>query len=197
MASGPGSTDEFRRFYDRHYWTVVEFVSRRVASAHDVDELVNSVFTIAWHKRGDIPAEPRDREWLLLVARHKVANFQRGIGRWEKLIDRLSRIRNPAASATVDDVAVVNDVAIRALKTLRSTHREVLMLIAWDGLNYAEAAAVLGCSTNVFGVRLHRARQAFARAYEEECRLAGFDDLAELDETLSASSPDSGVSGDE
>ena len=41
------------------------------------------------------------------------------------------------------------------------------MLTYWDGLPAAEVGRVLGCSTAAVWVRLHRARTAFAAAWEE------------------------------
>ncbi|GAB2818915.1 hypothetical protein GCM10027176_24190 [Actinoallomurus bryophytorum] len=49
--------------------------------------------------------------------------------------------------------------------------RELLALVAWEGLSHAEIATTLGCSSNAVGVRLHRARKRFARAL----RSAGVD----------------------
>jgi Sigma-70, region 4 len=42
--------------------------------------------------------------------------------------------------------------------------RELLMLIAWESLSVTEAAEVLGVRAGTVAVRLHRARQRFARA---------------------------------
>jgi RNA polymerase sigma-70 factor (ECF subfamily) len=55
---------------------------------------------------------------------------------------------------------------LAALATLGERDREVLLLHAWDGLDNAEAATVLGCSANAFAVRLHRARRRFADALD-------------------------------
>ena len=41
-------------------------------------------------------------------------------------------------------------------------HREVLMLNAWEGLDYGEMATVLGCSRNAVRIRIHRARTRLA-----------------------------------
>jgi RNA polymerase sigma-70 factor (ECF subfamily) len=51
---------------------------------------------------------------------------------------------------------------LRALAALSERDREVLLLIAWDGLAHDEAAAVCGCSRPALRVRLHRARRRFA-----------------------------------
>jgi RNA polymerase sigma-70 factor (ECF subfamily) len=45
------------------------------------------------------------------------------------------------------------------LERLRPDDRELLMLIAWEGLSPTDAAASLGVSMAALSVRLHRARQ--------------------------------------
>lgn len=47
----------------------------------------------------------------------------------------------------------------QALDLLSDRDRELLTLIAWDGLELAEVATVLGCSARTASVRLHRARR--------------------------------------
>jgi len=53
-----------------------------------------------------------------------------------------------------------------ALAGLRERDREVLLLVAWEGLEPARAAAALECSRAAFAVRLHRARRRLAAALE-------------------------------
>ena len=52
----------------------------------------------------------------------------------------------------------------RALAGLSERDREVLMLVAWEGLDPAGAARVAGCTRATFAVRLHRARKRLDRA---------------------------------
>jgi RNA polymerase sigma-70 factor, ECF subfamily len=57
-----------------------------------------------------------------------------------------------------------DDAAIRALNELSDSDQELLRLIAWEDLSPREAATALGVSVASFRVRLHRARNRFARA---------------------------------
>ena len=51
-----------------------------------------------------------------------------------------------------------------AFAALRDEDRELLLLVAWEGLDAAAIAAVAGCSRNAARIRIHRARRRFARA---------------------------------
>ena len=42
---------------------------------------------------------------------------------------------------------------------LSEVDREVVLLVAWEGLTPVQAATVLGLTSNAFSVRLHRARR--------------------------------------
>lgn len=57
--------------------------------------------------------------------------------------------------------------AVKALASLNEQDREVLILVAWQGLGAREAAQVVGCSTAALRVRLHRARKRFEQALEQ------------------------------
>jgi hypothetical protein len=57
-----------------------------------------------------------------------------------------------------DDVAR-RRAALTAFRSLGEEDREILRLLAWDGLSSKEAAVVLGITATSFRVRLHRARR--------------------------------------
>jgi DNA-directed RNA polymerase specialized sigma24 family protein len=60
---------------------------------------------------------------------------------------------------------------LRALRSLSERDQELLLLVAWDGLEREQASIVLGVTRGAFAVRLHRARRRFARALAVEDRL--------------------------
>ncbi len=65
----------------------------------------------------------------------------------------------PAQAEPVDSTGRLT----RGLARLSESDREVLMLIAWEGLDPERAARVLDCSRSAFAMRLHRASQAARR----------------------------------
>ncbi len=53
------------------------------------------------------------------------------------------------------------------LAALRDDDREVLMLVAWEGLGPEDLGRALGCSSSTATVRLHRARTRLSATWDE------------------------------
>ena len=94
------------------------------------------------------------------------ANRRRSESRAAALTERLA---DPGSRPYVSPVSPEVDNRVqRALAGLGEHDRELLLLIAWEGLRVNEAAEALGVRTNTLSVRLHRARQRLARALADE-----------------------------
>ena len=55
-----------------------------------------------------------------------------------------------------------------AFRGLPEADRELLALVAWEGLDNGQVADVLGCSRNAVRIRLHRARARLADAMAQQ-----------------------------
>ncbi|WP_237706816.1 RNA polymerase sigma factor [Kribbella flavida] len=95
------------------------------------------------------------------MARRVLANYRRGESRRSSLADKLRGHLSPSTPAPRLD-AELGPVAA-AFEQLSDTDRELLSLVAWEGLDTTQLAATLGCSRNAAGVRLHRARRRLER----------------------------------
>lgn len=123
---------------------------------------------IAWHRFGEAPDD--ELPWLFGIARGVIANWRRGEARRQALHERLAATAVVDVQPGLEPDAGESDV-LRALASLGEHDQEVLRLVAWDGLDRARAAQVLGISTAVFAVRLHRARRRLVRALTAQRRL--------------------------
>ncbi len=142
------------------YAAVVLAYARRRADSATADDVLSEVFVIAWRRLEQVPVEPVP--WLLACARHVLAHAHRGEHRRAALVARLAAIPQRTAPA-----AELSDGGLgRALAGLSERDREVLLLVAWEGLSARQAAAVLDCSPRTFSMRLHRARRRLAAALE-------------------------------
>jgi RNA polymerase sigma-70 factor (ECF subfamily) len=154
----------FEEVFTDHFDTVLRFTLRR-AEPELARDAAAETFLAAWRARAALPAEPR--AWLLAVARRKLADQYRARGRHEALALRLAAEPAPDAPDPAHQVPDRQLVAA-AVARLSAADRELLQLLAWDGLTPAEAAEVLGCSRALVAVRLHRARHRLRAALAAE-----------------------------
>lgn len=156
---------EFISLHAAQHERVLHYVLRRVSDLEVARELTADVFRIAWQKSQH--EQTTDTAWLFAVARNVIGNEYRGRRRRRELILKLAEGVRAAAESVGGDVEA--SVA-ETLGKLRTRDREILMLHFWDGLSAAEIAASLGCTENSVGVRLHRAKRAFAAAMPAELK---------------------------
>jgi RNA polymerase sigma-70 factor (ECF subfamily) len=147
----------FEQLY-RSYADRVHAYARRRSDAATADDVVAEVFLVVWRRLNQVPEEPFP--WLLAVARRVLANRRRAEGRAAALRDRLAG----AGPVSGGPVAAGDERVLRALAGLGDRDRELLLLIAWEGLDEPEVAEALGLRVNTVAVRLHRARRRFAEA---------------------------------
>ena len=146
---------------DEHFGRVAAYLLSRTDS-ESAAEALTSTLEVAWRRLDDVPSEPLP--WLLGIARKVLSDQWRAQNRRDALMARLAATEamRQSASANEDedgqDAAVDRLIAIKALAALTETEREVLLLVAWDGLTTREASAVVGCTRSAFAVRLFRAR---------------------------------------
>jgi RNA polymerase sigma factor (sigma-70 family) len=144
-------TGVFRSYHAR----VLAYARRRVAQ--DVaSDVVADTFLAAWRHLDRLPADPLP--WLYRAASFEIARQRRQQRRDVRLRDMASAPPRPVESDFAGDV-VWNERWKQAFALLSERDREVLRLVAWEGLEPNQAAVVLACSTVAFKVRLHRARR--------------------------------------
>lgn len=161
--------ERFELLYRELYEPISGYVLRRVRNPEDAAEAIAETFVTLWRRLDSCPADGEVRPWLYGVARKVLANQRRGERRRSALAERLvaevERPELPAAPPSDNRIA-------RAFATLGGADREVLALLAWEGLTREELAVALGVSRAVVRLRLHRARRRFEAALERETALA-------------------------
>jgi RNA polymerase sigma-70 factor (ECF subfamily) len=154
---------DFDALYAAHRDDVWRYLRRR--SASEPEDLTTEVFLVAWRRRSELPAAPLP--WLYGVARKVLANHRRGGMRRDALAERAGAHATLAAPDPAEAFGVRDELA-RALAELNDRDRELVLLVAWEGLSLAEAAAALGCRSGTAAVRLHRARRRLHTALRDE-----------------------------
>jgi RNA polymerase sigma-70 factor, ECF subfamily len=133
----------------RYAWSLLR-------NAADADDLVQDCLVRALDKLGTVRSEGQLRPWLFTIMHNLYIN------RW-----RRTKIRAEIPAGDADtDIAVppaqqasseMRDV-MRGLHELPPEQRQVILLVAVEGFEYAEVAAMLGVPIGTVMSRLSRAR---------------------------------------
>lgn len=168
-AGDPEAFDAVYAAYNTRLFTFLLRLSRRRDVAEDLlDESWMRLVRHAPRLRADTRLGP----WLYTVARNLHISYVRSrmtedsavaglMSLWPFSVDHTSPFEATAASELERRLE-------RALASLPVTAREVLLLVGVAGLDPADAADVCGVTPETLRQRLHRAREALARALDTE-----------------------------
>ena len=146
---------------DAHALDVRRYLYRRLVGVPDpastADELTADVLVVAWRRRADIPAGA-ELPWLYAVARRVLANYRRRPQ--DVLVADLGDL-DAIDEADPAEIASDNAALADAWRSLSPRDREVLRLVAWEGLTGSQLATALGLSEGGAAAALSRARSRF------------------------------------
>jgi RNA polymerase sigma-70 factor (ECF subfamily) len=151
--------------YREHRGRVLAYALRRVPK-EDAKDVVAETFLVAWRRLEQVPAEPVP--WFLSVARNVISTKLRSDRRRSNLQSRLEATSGDLPYSDPANRLDERQRLAEGFRLLTETDREILMLLAWDGLSIREAAAVLGCTPASCSVRLHRARERLEAHMQQE-----------------------------
>jgi RNA polymerase sigma-70 factor (ECF subfamily) len=145
-----------------HLDFICAYARRR--GARDPEGIAAEAMAIAWRRLADVPTADA-RPWLIVTARNLLLAERRSepAGR-----QPLGDIDLEAPADQLPSELDLDPALARGLGVLSEKDREALLLIAWDDLTPALAAASLGISRTAFRVRLHRARRRLGALLTEQ-----------------------------
>lgn len=141
---------------------LLAYFERRVLVREDAADLLGETMLQAWRRHAALPEDPtRQRMWLFTIAANVLANHRRSRRRHTALADRLrDRLATAAPDPDLAEASAVRDAVLR----LQDAHRELVMLIHWDGFTIVEAAELLGLNPSTARGRYAAARQTLKDA---------------------------------
>ena len=158
-----GSSAALGELFDRYVDRVYNYCFRRVGSWHQAEDLTSATFLEVWKARERAAAYDGEAlPWIYGVATNVCRNAVRSQRRHLRAVGRLSMDDQPDHA---DDVADAIDserrmaTVLEGLSQLSARDRDVMMLVAWSGLTYEQAARALNVPIGTVRSRLARARQ--------------------------------------
>ena len=154
----------FRAVFESTYSAVARYARHRGLFGADAEDLVAGTYEVAWRRLDVLPAGDGSLPWLLAVERNLLRNHWRKRRRERAVLEQLG----PPEESSSEVSPVSWQEIRRALDRLSDEDRELILLIAWDGLAPAQAAIALGLTPGAVRTRLHRARGRLAQLLEIE-----------------------------
>jgi RNA polymerase sigma-70 factor, ECF subfamily len=148
------------------------YVSRRVASTADADDVLQEILLRMHRGISSLQDSERFGPWVYGIAKRAIADHFRG------------RARHPLASSSVSDTTAEPAEETETLESelaecvalfvarLPSPYREAVTLTELQGLTQREAADILGLSPSGMKSRVQRGRARIREMFESCCELS-------------------------
>jgi RNA polymerase sigma-70 factor (ECF subfamily) len=146
--------ERFDGIYRSHSAAVLAYARRR-APRDVAEEIAAETFLVCWRRLDAVPDDALP--WLYGVARRTLANSRRTGAQATTTLG--PEIADPTVAERDPTLAL-------AFARVSQPDRELLALVAWEGLSLREAAVVLGCTAVACRVRFHRAKRRLAQHLE-------------------------------
>lgn len=155
----------FGRVFERHWDAIFRFFERRLGPEPAAD-LASEVFRIAFERRAsyEVGGNASCRPWLYGIAANLAMKERRRFARHLAAMERLARLQSVSHDDHAAMVAANVDAEgswsqLRdALGAIDSFSREMLLLVAWEGLSYGDIARAFDIPIGTVRSQLHRSR---------------------------------------
>src|SRR5437868_5222127 len=162
-----GDEAAFLTLYERHRATLFRFAYRMLGSAALAEEVTHDCF-LSLVRRPDAfdPTRAALRTYLYAAVRNLAAKHLRRHG-GEFSVEELEA--EPSTTEREEPLRRLLDAELseevrKAVMALPPLQREVVVLVEYEELSLAEAAAIVGAEVGTVKSRLHRARRRLRRA---------------------------------
>lgn len=139
------------------------FAKLRTNSRHEADDLVQATVIRALAAQHRFELDTNMRAWLFCILRNLYRSELRN--RRVQLNDPIDSVPERLLQSPETQVQEIEHRELRlALRTLKPSHRDALVLVVMSGASYEEAAKICGCAVGTVKSRLNRAKASLRLA---------------------------------
>ena len=153
------SRQRFHIVFSEVYEPIQRYVRRRV-DPDAVDDIVSETLLTLWRRLDEVPSAALP--WSYGVARRQIANHRRSGRRHLRLVQRAES----EPRAATDSEHPLDAELHTAIDAMGDSDKEILRLWAWEQLEPAEIAVILGLTPNAVSIRLNRAKKKLGKNLE-------------------------------
>lgn len=158
LAAQKGDQAAYRRLLSEMTPVLKAFLRTRFFSHEHAEDVVQEILLAIHAARHTYRPEQPFRNWMYGVARHRMIDYLRKLGRQKSNeISNDELVTFLADSANNPEEALSGKDLEQALENLPERQRQVLRLTKLEGYSMAEAAEKLGMSESAVKVTAHRA----------------------------------------
>lgn len=153
-----GDPSAFRELVERHMRQAYDLAYSFLRDHHDADDVAQEAFVRVYRSLSEFRAEAGFATWLYRIvtnlALDRTRQRQRATARHVSLHD--PRVHVDVKSTTEMPLVDVSKHVERALHTLPTMQRAVVILRHMDGLSTKQVSSILRCSEGTVKTHLHR-----------------------------------------
>jgi RNA polymerase sigma-70 factor, ECF subfamily len=168
----PWASSEFGAIYEAHSQTIYYLALRLLGDAAQAEDATHDVFLKAYRKMDQFRGESGVRTWLYRITINHCQNLSQTWHRRHIFSNADEAVWETAGSNSDNPLRVleIKELGERihtALWTLPEEYRLLLLLVADEQLSYQEMGALTDQTADAVRGKLHRARKAFAAAFQK------------------------------
>lgn len=148
----------FAELYDMFSSRIRRYITFKLPSHDDVEELTAEVFLRGWEYATSSLVENANALFYR-IARNLIADFYRS----RKITESLTGAESVESGRAIEhevDIKAEHAQLLKSLRELKAEYQEVLTMRFMDDMSNAEIAAALGKTVNNVRVLVHRAKRA-------------------------------------
>jgi len=171
-----GDQAAFGLLFDELSSQIYRFARHRLSSDTEADDVVAEAFLQLWRRRNERPPdEVTIRAWTFGIAANLVRRRWRSVARGDRAMSRVSARAHIDQAAVDSERDLVDSIEASeqimhlrvALDRLPPPMADILVMRAWDEMDYNEIAYVLDCPVGTVRSRLSRARTRLRAEFEK------------------------------
>jgi RNA polymerase sigma-70 factor (ECF subfamily) len=162
----------------RGAWTELDsrlrpYVTRRLASAADVDDVLQEIFVRIHRGLASLSDAERFGGWVYRIAQHVIVDFARRRARdpFARVTDELDAPADGAHGGAELEADLEQCVALFVAR-LPCSYRDAVTLTELQGLTQKDTAELLGISDSALKSRVQRGRARLRAMFEECCKIS-------------------------